>query len=295
MDPLPLAVVRSFSTLGLSEKEIIVLSCLYNAGRIKAYDIYKRQKSLTRPQVYKILTSLTKQQLVMLIRINDKNHYELKSNAEIVRWASRKRLEAEEHKELCETSMRQIQSFLTTRIQSPHTEPSFYHLKGEKGLEYVSKLLATAKGFDIYLNLNELKKLCPNYMDFLKRVFKKDDPESKVRCLMTTNTNHQIPKELQDIPQLFLRLNSNPGEGPILFLGDNWLIQGGFSGEEFVGMYVTSLTKNFLKIFRAMFEKEWELAKAPKATEAPQSAHLQTKSEPHPLSPKPPLLSPHSP
>ena len=258
MSKLPLAVTQAFETLGLNKKQITVLGHLYSLGRVRVHEISKDTKGIKRPELYSILNHLVKIQLVERINLNNVASFELKKDSEIIRWANRKRIEAEHHHESCVVSTNQIKNFIVSQKREIAPRPIFHFFEGGKGLETLHRnIISKAKYVDIYMNYASLSKHYPEYETLASRIAG-DNPKVKIRIIIIDEIHDVIPKKLRTNPQLFLRSNKGAEEHIFTCVGDKWMVNFVVEGELLKGFYMNCKHFDSFKMLRTNFQKDWE-------------------------------------
>lgn len=258
MAQFSLGIVKAFSALGLNKKQIIVLSHLYTSGRVRVHEISPDISAIRRTELYSILNYLVKVQLVDKINVNNVTCFELKPNSEIIRWANRKRIQAEDTHQMSVDAVAKIKELLEEQERSVEPRPFFHYLEGIKGLETAHKvIMPSINKIDIYMNYDELLRFYPEYERLIIGMFK-DNIDLKIRIIIIGNGNCKIPKKLHQESQLFLRQSRSKKNNILLCIGDKWIIDFNAQNNSLKGFYMHCQNFDCMKIFKETFEKDWE-------------------------------------
>jgi|GEM_PF-3718645 len=258
MNQFPLAVERAFETLGLNKKHITVITYLHARDRVKVHEIAQSTKGIKRPELYSILNYLVKVQLVDRVHINNVASFELKKDADIVRWANKKRLEEQERYELSKISAHQIKEFIASNQRTIQPRPVVHFFEGSKGIEmFFKNIIAKAATVDMYIDHKRLYSHYPEYAILFSRI-DGDNPKSHIRAIISGVEPDEIPIELHTNPQLFLRTNLYAQDHILTCLGAKWMVNFAVHNGVLKGFYVHCQNYDCVKTLRNMFEKDWE-------------------------------------
>ncbi|MDP4007605.1 MAG: hypothetical protein Q8P68_00250 [Candidatus Peregrinibacteria bacterium] len=251
-------ITKAFSMLGLNQKQIIVLSHLYASGRVRVHEISPDISVIKRTELYSILNFLVKVQLVDKMNVNNVTCFELKSNSEIIRWANRKRIQAEDNHHMSVEAVARIKELLEEQDRNIEPRPFFHYLEGVKGLETAHKvIMPSTDKIDIYMNYSELLRFNPEYERLIIGTLK-DNIELKIRIIFIGNGDYRIPKKLHQESQLFLRQSRSERNNTLLCIGSKWIIDFNTQNNPLKGFYMHCQNFDCMKIFKETFEKDWE-------------------------------------
>lgn len=276
MEKFPAHILKSFLSLGLSQKQILVLSKLYELGRTKVYDLYSHIGKVPRTEMYKILAILEKEGLVSKIIVNNVTYFELKESDDLIRWAFKVKCKMEDTCSLLKEATEHLKGFFAVERRHSGLRPKLQCFEGIRGIALAHKSLCSFENKLIcgYLALNKLCAFDSNFIkDLLEMV--EQNPDCKFRFLVDGDENtidilqahpRIICKKVDSSPSAFKSLTLQnfeddkeipSAEHLLLYINGAWILnfslfEGVIRGYQvgFAGMGCTS-------IFKTVFDTEW--------------------------------------
>lgn len=265
MSQIPLSVLEAFRNLGLSEKQLKVIEALYTFGQSKVHDLAQHTKPVVkRSEVYNVLERLVEHKLVHIHKINNVAYYELKGNADIIRWAKKRYIQAEKKYMQAKEAVDKIKKFLETRTHQAIKSPSFHHFNDIKGIQLAhGGILKKVTKVRMYLDHDAVCDACPDFVEQLHCILK-EAPKLTIRCILPINTPEETIDKLRH-SQLFLRTKSNDIEtpNPLIYAGETWMVNFNIQNNALNGLYMTLPDANCMKLVLNAFERDWEEAQEP--------------------------------